>query len=339
MNYKYNIALDAMGGDNAPKKVVEGLRIFLRENKETSFTLFGKKKEIEECLQKCDLSKNQSIFIEDCEKIITNEMSVRDSIKLGKESSMWRSIESVKNKKCDIIISSGNTGALLVISKLLLKTIDGVDKPPLAGLWPNKKNLSIVLDLGANVECNEKNFVQFSKIGSELYSVLFDKQKPNVGLLNIGSEEIKGNETLKNTHSSLNQTNNNFIYTGYIEGNDITKGDVDVIVTDGFTGNVALKTAEGTANYITSEIKNSFSNSLLSKISYLISYPVFSKIKKKLDPRNYNGAIFLGLTSPVIKSHGGADGYAFYNSIKLSSKILRGNLIDKIKNNFVNGKK
>ena len=164
MNYKYNIALDAMGGDNAPKKVVEGLRIFLRENKETSFTLFGKKKEIEECLQKCDLSKNQSIFIEDCEKIITNEMSVRDSIKLGKESSMWRSIESVKNKKCDIIISSGNTGALLVISKLLLKTIDGVDKPPLAGLWPNKKNLSIVLDLGANVECNEKNFVHFFHI-------------------------------------------------------------------------------------------------------------------------------------------------------------------------------
>ena len=193
MNYKYNIALDAMGGDNAPKKVVEGLKIFLKEDNEIAFTLFGIKKEIDKCLQKFDLCENQRIFIEDCEKSITNEMSVRDSIKLGKQSSMWKSIESVKNNKCDIVISSGNTGALLVISKLLLKTIDGVDKPPLAGLWPNKKNLSIVLDLGANVECNEKNFVQFSKIGSVLYSVLFDKQKPHVGLLNIGSEEIKVN--------------------------------------------------------------------------------------------------------------------------------------------------
>ncbi len=339
MKYKYNIALDAMGGDNAPKKVVEGLKIFLWEDNEIAFTLFGIRRKIEEHLQKFNILENQRIFIEDCEKIITNEMSVRDSIKIGKDTSMWRSIDSVKNKKCDIIISSGNTGALLVISKLLLKTIDGVDKPPLAGLWPNKKNLSIVLDLGANVECNEKNFVQFSKIGSELYSVLFDKQRPNVGLLNIGSEEIKGNETLKNSNSLLNQLDNNFVYKGYIEGNDITKGEVDVIVTDGFTGNVALKTAEGTANYITSEIKESFSDNFLSKLSYLVTYPVFSKIKKKLDPRNYNGAIFLGLTSPVIKSHGGADGYAFYNSIKLSSKILHGNLINKIKNNFVNGKK
>ncbi len=214
--------------------------------------------------------------------------------------------------------------------------INGVDKPALAAIWPNFKDYSIVLDLGANIECTEDNLVEFSILGSELYKTIFNKNVVLTGLLNIGSEEIKGNDSIKNAHLKLQKNKSlNFTYNGYIEGNEIKNGDVNVIVTDGFTGNVALKTAEGTANFITTEIKKSFSSSILSKIGYLFSYFAFKEIKKKLDPRKYNGAIFLGLNAPVIKSHGGADAFAFYNSLNLSYQIINGNLVNKIKNNFI----
>ena len=215
--------------------------------------------------------------------------------------------------------------------------IEGLDKPALAGIWPNFKNFSIVLDLGANVECSDKNLVEFSIMGSELYKAIYNKDDVIAGLLNIGSEEIKGNEQIKNAHIKLEESKNlNFNYRGYVEGNEIKNGEVHVIVTDGFTGNIALKTAEGTANFITTEIKQSFSKSFFSKIGYIFSYFAFKEIKKKLDPRRYNGAIFLGLNAPVIKSHGGADAYAFYNSLDLSFRILNGSLINKIKKNFIN---
>jgi glycerol-3-phosphate acyltransferase PlsX len=261
---------------------------------------------------------------------------VRDAIKVGKDSSMWKAIENVKNKESDLIISSGNTGALLVISKLLIKMIETIDKPALAGLWPNSQSISLVLDLGANIEFNEKNYLDFSKIGAELYKVIFDKSEPIVGLLNVGSEQIKGHEELKSSYSKLISQINSFKFHGYIEGNQIKDGVVDVVITDGFSGNIALKTAEGTVNFINNEIKKIFSSSLFGKFCYLISIPIFKKIKQNLDPRKYNGGIFLGLNAPVIKSHGSADAYAFYYSIKLSAKILRGDLINKIKTNFLN---
>jgi len=249
---------------------------------------------------------------------------------------MWKAIESVKNKESHLIISSGNTGALLVISKLLIKMMDGIDKPAIAGLWPNFKGISVVMDLGANIEFNEKNYVEFSKIGAELYRSIFDKKNPAVALLNVGSEEIKGHEELKNAFNTLSNNNNNFDFSGYIEGNHIKDGDVDVIITDGFSGNIALKTAEGTVNFITTEIKKIFSNSLFGKVCYLFSFPLFKKVKQTLDPRKYNGGIFLGLNAPVIKSHGSADSLAFFYSIKLSAKILRGGLVKRIKSNFEN---
>ena len=200
--------------------------------------------------------------------------------------------------------------------------------------------MNVVLDLGANIECNEKNLIDFSVMGSALHKSLFENEISKVALLNIGSEEIKGNTIIKNTYQALNDKKNNlFEFCGYIEGNHIMDGDVNVIVADGFTGNIALKTAEGTSNFIIGELKKALTRSFIGKVSSLLNSSNLKDFKNKLDPRKYNGAIFLGLTSPVIKSHGGADGYAFYNSIKLSSKILRGNLIDKIKNNFVNGKK
>jgi len=337
MTKKFSIAVDAMGGDNAPEKVLEGINLLFENNVDVHINIYGDENVILNCMKKYKYLKDTNCRIIHSPDKVPGDISVRDAIKLGKQTSMWMAIDSVKSGENDIVVSSGNTGALLVMSKLILKMIDGVDKPALAGIWPNFKDFSIVLDLGANIECNENNLVEFSILGSELYKTILNKSEVVAGLLNIGSEEIKGNDSIKNAHLKLQESKNlNFNYKGYVEGNEIKNGDVQVIVTDGFTGNVALKTAEGTANFITTEIKKSFSSSFLSKIGYLFSYFAFKEIKKKLDPRKYNGAIFLGLNAPVVKSHGGADAFAFYNSLNLSYQIINGNLINKIKNNFIN---
>jgi len=335
-SFDYTIAIDAMGGDNSPKKIIDGIGFFLKEDKSIFFNIYGDKALIQK-----HISENKKIYeshykIFHCTTKVENENSVRDAIRIGKDSSMWRAIDSVNKKESDLIVSSGNTGALLVISKLLIKMIDGIDKPAIAGLWPNFKGTSIVMDLGANIEFNEKNYLDFSKIGAELYRVIFEKSEPVVALLNVGSEEVKGHEELKNSFNKLTNQKNNFLFHGYLEGNQIKDGNVDVIVTDGFSGNIALKTAEGTVNFITSEIKKIYSSSFFGKFCYLISFFIFRKIKKTLDPRKYNGGIFLGLNAPVVKSHGGADSLAFYYSLKLSAKILRGNLLKSIKLNFNN---
>ena len=337
MNKQFNIAVDAMGGDNSPEKVLKGIDLFLKDNKNSFINIFGDTKLINSQIKKYQNINSSNSKIIHSENKVPNECSVRDAIKIGKQTSMWMSIDSVKRGESDIVVSAGNTGALLVMSKLILKTIDGVDKPALAAIWPNFKSYSLLLDLGANVECTEKNLIEFSFLGTELFRAIFNKEKVSCALLNIGTEELKGHESIRNANSYLlDKKITNFDYKGFIEGNEIKNGDCDVIVTDGFTGNVALKTAEGTANFITTEIKKSFSKSIFSKIGYLFSYFAFKDIKNKLDPRKFNGAIFLGLNAPVVKSHGGADALAFYNSISLSYRILNGNLINKIKNNFIN---
>ena len=269
------------------------------------------------------------------ENKVEGEDTALVAAKKGKNTSMWLAIESVKNKTSNIIISAGNTGALFVISKLNLKMIENIDKPALSGLWPNKVGMNIVLDLGANIECSEKNLIDFSIMGSALYRSLFDNDTPKVALLNIGSEELKGNSIIKNTFKKINELNNPiYEFHGFIEGNHIMDGNVNVIVTDGFTGNVALKTAEGTANFITSELKKVLSSNVLGKISSFLNLKNIKKFKNKLDPRRYNGAILLGLDAPVIKSHGGTDYIGFANSLSVCEKIIKGKLIDKIKDNI-----
>jgi len=219
----------------------------------------------------------------------------------------------------------------LIISRLILNTIEGISKPALAGLWPNVDGMNVVLDLGANIECNEKNLFDFSIMGSSLFKSLFNVEIPKIALLNVGIEENKGNDILKKTFSILKKNKmKNFEFNGYIEGNHIMDGDVDVIVTDGFTGNIALKTAEGTANFITKNLKNS-----LNKFSMLLSYNSLKQFKNKLDPRKYNGAIFLGLQSPVVKSHGSTDSVGFAHSINVCNKIVKANLIEKIESNLI----
>jgi len=330
MNNKVKIAVDAMGGENAPRKIIKGINISLKKNRENYFYLFGNKDLINEEINNDKLLRANSEII-DTKSVISDNESPLAAAKKGKESSMWKAIEFMKNKNADITLSAGNTGAMLVISRLLLNTIPGISKPALAGLWPNKNNMNVVLDLGANIECDEKNLCDFSSMGAALFKSLFLNEKPRVALLNVGLEENKGNEILKKTFSIMKKSNiKNFDFVGYIEGNHIMDGNVDVVITDGFTGNVALKTAEGTANFITNNLKKS-----LNKLSILFSYASLKKFKSKLDPRKYNGAIFLGLESPLVKSHGSTDSVGFANSIKVCGQVIKANLIEKIKSNLI----
>ena len=327
---KVKIAIDAMGGQDSPKKIIEGIEISLKSNQENFFSLYGKKDLLEKEIYKRKGMRKYCEII-NAEDIVSDNESALAGAKKSKNTSMWKAVESLKNQDSDISLSAGNTGALLVISRLLLKTITGISKPALAALWPNQNNMNVVLDLGANIECNEKNLTDFACMGSALFKSLYINEKPRIALLNIGLEEYKGNDVLKKTYSILKENKmKNFEFTGYIEGNHIMEGNVDVIVTDGFTGNVALKTAEGTANFISKNLKNS-----LNKLSLLLSYSSLKKFKNKLDPRKYNGAIFLGLQSPVVKSHGSIDSVGFAHSIDVCNKIVRAKLIEKIESNLI----
>ena len=330
MTDKVKIAIDAMGGDKAPKKIIEGISISLKSSKDNSFYLYGNQNQIEKEISNFSEVRKFCKIINTVD-VVSDKESPLAAAKKGKETSMWKAIESQKNNMTDISLSAGNTGALLVISRLILNTIDGINKPALAGFWPNKDSINIVLDLGANIECDEKNLFDFACMGSALYKSLFNIENPKIALLNVGLEETKGNEVLKKTFANIKKNRiRNFDFSGYIEGNQIMDGKVDVIVTDGFTGNIALKTAEGTANFITTNLKKS-----LSKLSILLSYKSLKKFKDKLHPRKYNGAIFLGLESPVVKSHGSTDALGFAHSIDLCNKIVRGNLIEKIKSHLI----
>ena len=316
MTKKISIAIDAMGGDNSPDKTIEGAKF-----------------------QKYKVnSKLVNIF--DSDKVVSDKESPMTAVKNSKNTSMWNCIQHQLEGKSDISLSAGNTGVLLVISRMILKMMNELSKPALAGLWPNQNGMNVVLDLGANIECNDQNLVDFAELGSALFKSLYPEESPKVSLLNVGSEEIKGTEMLKLASKRLRDlsSKDNFIYKGYIEGNNIMSGESNVIITDGFTGNVALKTAEGTAKFITKNLKKSLTENFFTKISLFFSYFSLKKFKDKLDPRKYNGAIFLGLNGPVVKSHGGIDSVGFYHSIDLCYKIVKGDLMSQIKNNLKHSK-
>ena len=329
------IAVDAMGGDNSPSKVISGISEYLKKNNKVFFRIFGNSSLIENEIKKNSISKDNYEII-NCDDVVENNDTPLSAAK-KKNTSMWKAINDVNQKKSNVIVSAGNTGALFVISKLNMKMIENINKPALAALWPNKIGMNIVLDLGANVECDEKNFEDFAIMGSALHKALYPKDESKVALLNIGSEEIKGHETIKKAYQSMeNKKNDLYDFCGYIEGNHIMDGDVNVIVTDGFTGNVALKTAEGTANFISTELKKALSNGIVAKLSSILNILNLKKFKKRLDPRMYNGAILLGLETPVIKSHGSTDYIGFANSLDVCVKTVENKLIEKIKKNINN---
>ena len=342
MSKKIAIAIDAMGGDNSPDKTIEGIKIFVDKNKSNDdfiLNVFGRENEILDKLEKYKINPSL-INIINSNNVVSDDEKPLTAVKNSKNTSMWNCIQHQLDGKSDISLSAGNTGVLLVISRMILKMINDVNKPALAGLWPNENGMNVVLDLGANIECNDQNLIDFAELGSALFKSLFPTEKAKVALLNVGSEEMKGTEILKLASERLKGLSNekNFLYNGYIEGNNIMSGESNVIVTDGFTGNIALKTAEGTSKFIIKNLKKSLTENILTRLSLLLSYFSLKKFKNKLDPRKYNGAIFLGLNGPVVKSHGGVDSYGFYHSINLCYKIVKGNLMKQVKNNLRHSK-
>ena len=329
MQQKITIALDMMSGDHGVSSSVPAAEEALHKFNNLFLILVGDNKEIKNFLS--DKVKNlEGVRY----KIIhTNEfINMNDeiivAIRTKKNSSMRLAINTVKNKEADACVSAGNTGALMALSKIILKTIPGIDRPAICGSLPTKSGQFHMLDLGANVECDAQHLYQFSIMGSALVQSLQLNDKPVIGLMNIGSEEFKGNETIKSAGQLMQKSNLN--YAGFVEGDDIFSGKFDVIVTDGFVGNIALKSIEGVAKVISHFIKKEFTKNIFTKLSALISLPVMNSVKKKVDPRKYNGASLLGLEGVVVKCHGGADSYAFSQAIYTEYYEVKNELLDKI---------
>lgn len=319
------IAVDAMGGDCAPEAVIKGISTFTGEN--YHFIIFGDKEHVGPYL--AQLPSSVSHEFRHTDYAILPDMEVMAALRVGKKSSMGMAIQSVLSREAVAVISSGNTGLYMALAKIMLGTIDGIDRPAIASVIPGSNGDSVCLDLGANAECDVKNLVDFAIMGEALARSIFNKEDVTLSLLNIGSEEVKGSRLVKRAAKNLKKLFDN--YVGFVEGTDICKGDVDVIVTDGFSGNIALKTAEGTARFITSEIKRILQGSFWAKVGALMASPALQKIKQRMDPRLYNGAILVGLNGVVVKSHGNSDAVGFANAIKFTMNILNQDIFNRIR--------
>ena len=318
------IAVDAMGGDGGPKIIMPSVKAFLLENRSVKVDVYGDEKILSKYLNIFDknISKNLTIIHTD-EKVLSED-SPSHALRHKKNSSMSMAIKSVKDKNAQACVSAGNTGALMAISRFILGTLDGIDRPAIESMLPSLNGHTHVLDLGANIDSKAEHLYQFAVMGSALSSVLDEKENPTIGLLNVGEESIKGNTQVKDAHDLLLSSRLN--YVGFVEGDDIFCGNIDVIVCDGFVGNIALKASEGTAKFITSKLKNEFKKNIFTKISGILSMIVLNSFKKVADPRKYNGASLLGLKGIIVKSHGGADSFAFNNSLKIALKEVNKDL-------------
>tara|TARA_Y100000590_G_scaffold145177_2_gene166910 strand:- start:4141 stop:5160 length:1020 start_codon:yes stop_codon:yes gene_type:complete len=322
------IAIDAMGGDFAPDSCINGAFLFSKKNPKAKFAFFGDKKKILPLIEKKKLI-NQTDSIVNTNQIITNDIKPIDALRKFKNSSMFKAIASVNSGHTNAVVSSGNTGALMVISMILMKTINGISRPAIASMFPTKKSEIVMLDLGANIECEIKNMIDFAIMGKIFSKTVLGINKPKIGLLNVGSEILKGNNQVQKAAKRLKEEKNIDFY-GFVEGNDITTGLVDVVVTDGFTGNIALKTAEGVSELYTEYLKNSFKDNLYSKFAFLISLPVLKSLWNRVQPAKYNGAMFLGLNGIVVKSHGRSDANGFSSALSVAYEMCENNFNEKI---------
>ncbi len=326
MNIK--IAVDAMGGDNSPHTVIEGTLKFLNDHADVDLFIFGSK-DAKELLHKSSKISNKVHFTL-CQDIIDNNTKPIEAIRRFKNSSMTKAIEAVQSKTCHAVVSAGNTGAYMALSKIKLRTIEGVDRPAIPAIFPNLKGTSTtVLDLGANSECTAQNIEQFAIMGSAYSSIRLNLARPTVGILNIGSEDLKGNQIVQEANELL-KANKAINFIGFVEGDDIAKGSADVVVTDGFTGNITLKAIEGTAKFITQSFKHALTSSFTAKIGAYLARPALKQLSKQIDPRLYNGAPFLGLQGIAIKSHGSTDALGFYNALTVAYNLAKANYVDKI---------
>ena len=332
------IALDGMGGDLAPDSVIEGAYLASKKLLNIKFNIYGNKNKILPILKKKKEILNLVNF-RHTKDVITNDTKPTDALKKSKRmSSMFQAINSVHKGESQAVVSGGNTGALMAISIVLLKTIKGIDRPAIASMFPTIKSETVMLDLGANINCSLKNILDFVILGKTFAKTVLGLKKPKIGILNVGSEGLKGNELVRLAYLKLSKKISDVDFYGFVEGNDISKGIVNVIVTDGFTGNIALKTAEGTAELYTNFLKSSFKDNLLSKIIFLIASPILKSLLDRVDPSKYNGAMLLGLNGIVVKSHGGSKAEGFANAISVAYDLcvndFNQKIIVDIKNNL-----
>ncbi|MAH88655.1 MAG: phosphate acyltransferase [Pelagibacterales bacterium] len=333
MTSNINIAIDVMGNDKGPEVIIEASSISKTRYPDIKYTYFGDRKLISKYLKKYR-NLIGSYQIMHTEEQVLPEDKPTLALRKRKSSSMGRALAYLKDKKVEALVSAGNTGALMAMAKLELRMLEGILRPAIAATFPHKKGEFVMLDLGANTECSHEHLVQFAIMGSEFAKVVLGKEEPKLAILNIGTEADKGkvyiNETAKNLKESY--LSKNFI--GYIEGNDITSGLADVVVSDGFSGNIALKTAEGVATLCSNYIKNIFQSSFLGKVSFILLSKKLRALKDKLDPRKRNGALFLGLNGIVVKSHGGADALGFASAIDIAYEFADEDIAKKIIGNI-----
>ncbi|MBV9522177.1 MAG: phosphate acyltransferase PlsX [Alphaproteobacteria bacterium] len=332
MGGEVRIALDAMGGDSGPSVVVPAAAIALVRRPDLVFTLFGDEKVLRPALAAHPALEKRSSIVH-CDVAIKMTDRPSQALRAGRRSSsMWLSIEAVKKGEADFVVSAGNTGALMAMAKVCLHTMAQIDRPAIAAIWPTLRGESIVLDVGATIGADAQHLIDLAIMGSAMARIIFDLDRPTVGLLNVGVEEIKGLEEVKAAGRVLREAKfPNLDYHGFVEGDDLGKGTVDVIVTEGFTGNIALKTAEGTAKQIAQYIRDAMNHSWSSRLGYLLARSAFNALRDKMDPGKVNGGVFLGLDGVVIKSHGGADAEGFAGAIEVGYDMVRHELLGKIR--------
>lgn len=322
------IAIDAMGGDFGPHVTVEAALELLEASDSTNVVLVGLKEVIEAELRLHKAAVGTRLRVQPASEVVKMDDPPAQALRYKKDSSMRVMAELVKRGEADAGVSAGNTGALMAVSRFVLKTLPGIDRPAIATTLPSQTGRTYMLDLGANVDCTAEHLLQFGIMGAALASAIEQQERPRVGLLNVGEEDIKGNEVVKQAAELLKASGLNFI--GNVEGDDIYKGTVDVVVCDGFVGNVALKSSEGVARLIAEELRREFKRNLLTRLAGLIALPVIRAFKRKMDPRRYNGASLLGLNGVIIKSHGAADAYAFQQALNRAVDEVRGGLLRRI---------
>ncbi|WP_337266557.1 phosphate acyltransferase PlsX [Oryzifoliimicrobium ureilyticus] len=325
------ISLDLMGGDFGPDVVVPGAAKALERHPDISFVFYGLKEQCEPIISRFPKLQEKSSF-RDCELAVRMDEKPSQALRRGRYvSTMWRTIEAVKTGEADVAVSAGNTGALMAMAKFCLRTMAHIERPAIAAIWPTLKGESIVLDVGATIGADAQQLMDFALMGGAMARALFAVERPSIGLLNVGVEEVKGQEEVKEAGRLLREADlDSLTYFGFVEGDDLGKGTVDVVVTEGFSGNIALKAAEGTAKQIGEYLRSAMSRTLLAKIGYILAKSAFDMLREKLDPSKVNGGVFLGLNGIVIKSHGGANAEGIAAAIEVGYDMAKNGLNQKI---------
>ncbi len=323
------ISVDGMGGDHAPAIVVAGAELFAQKRRDVRLLLHGDEAQLTPLLERSEHARAISQIVH-CPNVVAMDAKPAQALRRGKGTSMWSAIEAVKRHDARVVVSAGNTGALMAMARLQLRCVEGVDRPALAALWPTEKGPSAVLDVGANVENDATELAAFAVMGEAYFRALFGKERPSVALLNVGAEDVKGHGEIKEAARLLRESGIEMNFIGFVEGDDIGKGAADVIVTDGFTGNIALKTAEGTAKFIANALRDALKSGPFSMLGAAIAAGALSKLKKRLDPRNVNGGVFLGLNGHVVKSHGGTDALGFATALTFAANLAPSNVPEEV---------